>query len=244
VRWAALGVPLAAVALAGCETSAEKSAQLEKAAKLHAARNPQQHQQQLTIARTSRFVKAVSSTVLSSSEGHAVVVTLRNSSRRTLRDVPLLLTVRDAHGASIYSNTGPGLAHSLTSVASLPAHGTLAWVDDQVQPTGVPASASARVGEAAPVAGAPPALAVKGAQLFEDPVNGIGAEGDIVNRSPIAQSELVVYAVALRGGRIVAAGRALLPQVPASSTTRFQVFFIGEPRGGSLRVSAPPTTFR
>jgi hypothetical protein len=243
VRWAALALPLAAVALAGCETSAEKSARLEKAAKLRAAQNPQ-HQQQLTITRTSRFVKAASTAVLSSSEGHAVVVTLRSSSPHALRDVPLQVTVHDARGASIYSNTGPGLARSLTSVPSLPAHGELTWVDDQVQPAGVPVSAIARVGEAPAVTGAQPSLTVTGTRLFEDPVNGIGAEGEIVNRSSITQAELVVYAVALRGGRIVAAGRALLPQAAANASTHFQVFFIGEPRGASLRVSAPPTTFR
>jgi hypothetical protein len=161
-----------------------------------------------------------------------------------LRDVPIVLTVRDAHGASVYSNTGPGLARSLTSAPSLPAHGELTWVDDQVQPAGVPATASARVGEAPAVPGSSPSLTVTGTQLFEDPVNGIGAQGDVVNRSPVTQTELVVYAVALRSGHVVAAGRALLPQVPANSTTHFQVFFIGEPRGASLRVSAPPTTFR
>jgi len=243
VRRAALACAgaLAAVALAGCETSAEKSARLEREAKLLAARTPKQ--QQLSIGRTSRVVQAVSSAVLGSSEGHAAVVTLRNSSAHAIRDVPLQITLRDARGSSIYSNTGPGLARSLVSVGSLPAHGELTWVDDQVQPAGTPASLTARVGEAPVVAGKLPALAVTGAQLFEDQVNGVGAQGEIVNRSAITQSELVVYAVATRAGRVVAAGRGILAQAPAHASTRFQVFFIGDPHGGTLHVSAPPTTF-
>jgi hypothetical protein len=58
----------------------------------------------------------------------------------------------------------------------------------------------------------------------------------------VTQLELVVYAVARRGGRIAAAGRAIVPQAPAGASTPFQVFFIGDPKGAQLSLTAPPTT--
>jgi len=237
VRWLALA--LAAFALAGCETTAEKSAKLEQAAKRH-ERGPTERT--LSITRLSAKVRAGATVVLHTSEGAAVVVTLHNNSSSTMRDVPLEIAVKDAHGVSVYTNTAPGLGAALASAPLIPAHGAFSWIDDQVQASGVPASVSARVGEGTPVTGAIPRLSVEGAHLIEDPTSGPGAEGSIVNHSAVGQQELVVYALARRGGRITAAGRAVLPSAPANATTRFQLFFIGDPRGSRLEVSAPATT--
>ncbi len=129
------------------------------------------------------------------------------------------------------------------SAALLPAHGTSTWIDDQVQASGVPASVAAKVGEGEAVAGAIPRLSVEGTHLIESAGSGIEAEGKLVNHSTVGQRELVLYAVARRAGRIVAAGRALIPQAEAGSSSNFQVFFIGSPKGAQLEVSAPPNTF-
>ncbi|HYM55368.1 MAG TPA: hypothetical protein VES97_08400, partial [Solirubrobacteraceae bacterium] len=91
-------------------------------------------------------------------------------------------------------------------------------------------------------AGAIPRISVQGTRLYEDPTNGVGAEGTVVNHSAIGQRELVVYAVARRGGRIVAAGRAVVPVLAPNLPTRFQVFFVGSPQGAQLAFEAPPTT--
>jgi hypothetical protein len=119
---------------------------------------------------------------------------------------------------------------------------TFEWIDDQIPASGTPGSLSVRVGEASVTDPHPPSIVVRGLHAFDDPTNGIGAEGTVVNRSSVAQQELVVFAVGTRAGRIVAAGRAVLPVAPASSSTPFQIFFIGNPRGASLQASAPPTT--
>jgi len=125
----------------------------------------------------------------------------------------------------------------LGTVALLPAHDVVTWIDDQVQGSGVPASVSAQVGEGAPATGAIPRLSVEGAHLSE-----AQAEGNLVNHSAVVQQELVVDAVARRAGRIVAAGRAVLAQAGAGTTTPFQIFFVGDPSGAQLEVSAPATT--
>jgi hypothetical protein len=242
VRWAALA--LAALALTGCETTAERSAKLERAAKQH-----ERHaggglvQRGLSISRQSTKVRVSATTVLHSSEGTAAVVTLRNLSATPLRDVPIEITVKDTRGAAVYTNDVPGLAAALVSVPLLPAHATTTWIDDQILPTGgTPASVTAKVGEGLPATGAIPELSIEGAHLFEDPASGPSAEGSVVNHSPVSQQELVVYALALRAGKIVAAGRAVLPQAPAGASTHFQLYFIGDPRGAQLQLGAPATT--
>ncbi len=49
--------------------------------------------------------------------------------------------------------------------------------------------------------------------------------------------------VARRGGRIVAAGRAIVPLVKPGKKAKFNLFFIGNPKGARVTLSAPPTTF-
>ncbi len=233
---------LAALALTGCETSAEKSAKLEKQAKL-AAKHAALAARGLTIAKVSSKVKVLAASALSSPEGAAAVVTLHNLSSTTLRMVPIEITIKGTGGATLYSNDTPGLAATLVSVPLVAAHATTSWVDDQVQAAGAPKSVSAKVGEGEAVTGAAPRLEVQGTHLVRDEASGPETEGSIVNRSSVAQRELVVYAVARRAGRVVAAGRAVIPQAAAGSSTHFQVFFIGDPRGAQLEVNAPPTTF-
>jgi hypothetical protein len=67
----------------------------------------------------------------------------------------------------------------------------------------------------------------------------VSAEGEVANHSPLAQGELVVYALARRSGKIVAAGRAVVPVLAAGATKRFQIFFIGNAKGAQLQVTAP-----
>ena len=234
---------LLALALAGCSTTAETSARLERAAKAReAAGGGGSAAHGVSVDRPSRVVKVSATAVLHSGEGTAAAVTLHNTSARTLRDVPIEIHVLDAHGKALYSNTVAGLGAPLTSLSVLPAHATLTWVDDQIPAAGTPASVTAKVGEGAAIRGAAPHLSVAGAHVIEDPSNGPGAEGIVVNDSGVAQRELVVFALARRGERIVAAGRAVLPQAPAHARSHFQLFFIGSPHGARLQLAVPAST--
>jgi hypothetical protein len=236
----AAALVLAALALGGCETTAEKSARLERAAQR--AGSGSLSKTGLSITRESTDVKVLGATVVRSSEGAAAVVTLRNDSSRALHTIPIAITVAGAGGATLFRNDAPGLQAALVSVSSLPAHGELAWVDDQVPANGAPASVRASVGQAPGQTGALPQLAVVGLHAIEDPSNGAGAAASVHNGSPIAQRNLVVFVVARRAGRVVAAGRAVLPEVPARGSAPFQAFLIGDPRGAALQASAPATT--
>jgi hypothetical protein len=235
-----------ALTLTGCETSAEKSAKLEKLAKvqeLQIRRRRELAQSALSIARPSTRVRVLATAVLHSSEGAAAIVTLRNLSSTPQRGVPIQITVKNAGGASIYANDVPGLAVSLLRVPLLPAHGSTTWVDDQIPAAGNPASVTAKVGEGTPAPGTVPRLSVAGAHLTGESSSGAEVEGEVVNHSATAQQDVIVYALARRGARIVAAGRSVLAQVPGSgASTHFQVYFIGDPTGGRLELNAVAAT--
>jgi len=242
VRAAALA--LVALVLTGCETSAEKSARIEKAVKAHQAQVALTAPRGLSISRVSTRIKPVGATVLTGTEAAAAVITLRNFSATAARDVPIAITVHDSSGASVYSNSAPGLAPSLVRVPLIPARGQLTWIDDQVQASGggKPAYVSVKVGEAPAAAAAVPRITVTGAHVVEDPSNGPGLQGTVTNASGVAQRELIVTAVAVRAGRVVAAGRAVLAEAPPGSQVPFQLFFVGDPAGASIQTSAPATT--
>jgi hypothetical protein len=239
VRRAAL--LLAALALTGCETSVEKSARLERAAK-RAAVGGVAGAQVPAVTRPSAYVKVVGATLLHSTEGAAAAVTLRNNSPRTLEKVPIAITLKDARGRSVFQNNAAGSEAALVSVPSIAGHGELTWVDDQLPAKGNASSVNALVGEGVPFSGRAPALSVTGVHSSEE-ASGPGVSGSVANRSSNAQLHLVVFVIARRGSSIVAAGRAVLPEVAAGASTQFRAFFVGNPQGALLEANAPPATF-
>ena len=228
-----------ALAVTGCETTAQKSARLERAAHSHVL----SRQQGLRITRVNSAVKVVGAETVSDANGTAAVVTLRNEASRILKEVPVAITLRDARGAVLYQNNAPGLDPTLVAVGALKPHTETVWIDDQIQAAAKPARVEVKVGES-PTAGASAAqqVAVTGVKTFADPANGEGAEGEVLNGSGVAQQKLVVFVVGRRAGHVVAAGRAVLPEAPAGQRSPSQVFFIGSPRGARLEASAPATT--
>jgi hypothetical protein len=239
VRVAATMVALVllAVALTGCETTVEKSAQLEKTA--HRTRLAERG---LSIARASADISVLGAVLVRGAEGAAAVVTLRNGSAHALRDVPIAITVKDAQGSTVFQNNAPGLEKALTSLGSLPAHGVATWVDDQVPASGDPASVTAIVGVSPAVSGGLPEVEVASVHP-SDESGSATATGAVRNRSSVTQRTLVVYTVARRAGRVVAAGRAILPEVSPAASVPFHAFLVGNPKGAALESSAPASTF-
>jgi hypothetical protein len=237
VRWAAL-VPaaLAALALSGCESTQEESAKLEKTAKHFTLAHTG-----LSITHASTQAQVLSTTVVHSSEGAAAAVTVHNSSAHTLSSVPIAIMVKNAHGQTLYQNNAAGLEAGLTQISSLPARGSVTWVDDQVPASGAPASVSAVIGEALLASGPEPQIEVAGTHLAEASTGE--TSGTVRNRSSVTQQHLVVYVVARHSGTIVAAGRAILTEVSPGAAVPFQAFLVGAPAGAKLEASAPPTTF-
>jgi hypothetical protein len=224
------------LACSGCETTAEHSAQLEKRAK-----HEKLTLQGVSVTKENQSVKVLQSTILSSREGTAVAVELLNTSSHALVNAPIEITVRNARGGVIFQNDQPGQDPSLTRVSLLAARRQTLWVDDQVPASGA-TSARALVGQATRAPTSVPQMSVSGIHLMGEG-NEAGAVGSVRNRSRVTQQHLVVYVVARKGGGIVAAGRAILPEVAPAASVAFQAYFVGDPSGARLQASAPPTTF-
>jgi hypothetical protein len=227
-----------AVALSGCESTQEKSAQLEKTA--HHTRLAERG---LSIAKPSTDITVLGAVLVRGAKGAAAVVTLRNNSAHALREVPIAITVKEAQGRTVFQNNTPGVEAALTSLGSLPAHSVVTWVDDQVPATANPVSVTAIAGISPAVSGALPDIEVAGIHPSEESGSATAA-GTVHNRSSVAQHALVVYAVGRRAGRIVAAGRAILPEVAPGAAVPFQAFLVGGAQAGArLEASAPASTF-
>jgi glucose/arabinose dehydrogenase len=239
MRLRALPLLLLAVAAGGCESTQAKSARLERQ-----AGKISKNAKGMTVTKRSKDVRVAGTSVLTDANGTAAVVELRNTSGRALVEVPVAISVRDRGKHVVYANDAAGLDDALIHAPFLPAHGRLDWVHDQVAAAGRPASVRARIGaDARPAPSSPPKLELAGTKLVSDS-SGVAAVGTVANRSEVAQQRLVIYGVARRHGKVVAAGRAIVPQLPPGKTSKFSVFFIGDPRGARLSLAAPPTTFR
>jgi hypothetical protein len=235
---AALALLAAGTLVSACESTQDKSAKLAKEAKkLVQAKG-------LTVTKVNPDVAVVSTSVLRDQNGTAAVVELRNKTDKPLASLPLAIDVTDSAGKSLFKNNASGLAASLVQAALIPPRGKLVWVDDQVQVSTTPKAVKAKVGVGPPKPPSTlPEVVVGPAHLEDDPISGISAVGRVTNKSKIDQRKLVIFAVARKGGRIVAAGRGEIDRLKAGKSTHYSIFFIGNPKGAELTLDAPPTTF-
>jgi hypothetical protein len=229
-------VVLAGAGLSACESTADKSAAIAAEGKQAVQATGTlkiQHNAELRVARAV-VVRGAGGTV-------AAAVEVRNASARAQRDVPVLIDVRDGRGASLYKNDTVGLQPALQRLASVGAKRSAWWVNDQVTAASTPKSVRARVG-AAPAAGSVPAVRVTGAH-FDGDSTGRYLTGTVVNPSHSVLHDVPIFAVALKGSRVVAAGRALVPKLPAAGSPKkvvFRLFFVGDPRAARVVLTVAP----
>ena len=224
----------------GCESSQDRSAQLEKqGAKLIA------NQHGLVLHGHNAAVRVLQAGVVTDANGTAAAVLLRNIEPTPLGQVPIAIDVLGPGHKTVFANSAPGLEASLTSVPALPPKGDMTWVDDQVIPAGKALSVHARIGAGGN--GAPralPQIVVSQPRLQNDATSGLEAVGSVTNRSSIDQLRLFVYVSAWNGGRLISAGRGALQQLAAHHHATYHVFLIGNPNGAQLTATAPPTVLR
>jgi hypothetical protein len=230
----------AAVGLSACESTQDKNKRLAKeGSKVF------QHTTQQVVTSVNRDVKVVGTTVLHDQNGSAAVVDLRNESARRQVNVPIAIDVKGINGASLFKNNSAGLEPSLVSVSMLKPRAPFTWVNDQVTGGGAPKTVQAAVGA---TTSAPPAkvpqIEVTPPKLGVDPTSGVEVTGTVTNHSSILQRKLVLYCVARKGGRVVAAGRGGIDKLKPGGKAKYTIFFIGDPHGAALSVLAPPTTFQ
>lgn len=237
-RCALLLVPaaLAIFIFSGCQTTQDKARKLAEQAQA-AAPKP------LVITKPNKDVKVVETTLLTDQNGDAVVVTLKNEGKQTLVNTPILVDLH-AGKKSVYKNGIPGLEPALNHVPLMKPGETVDWVNDQLTPSTKPDSAKVTIG--VPVDPPPasiPDVAVSPPQL-ENSSLGPKVTGSVTNKSQLDQLKLVIFAVARSGGRVVAAGRGGLKKLKVGDSHAYTAFFIGNPSGGDLTVTVPPTVFK
>jgi len=229
------GLALVLVA-GGCESTESESARLgREGAKLIASAGT------VGLGAANQAVRVGQVALVQGAGRTAAAVQLTDTGALPQSDVPVLIDVRDAHGRSLYRNDIQGLEPSLQAMPLLPAHQSSWWVDDQVLAAGTPRSVLVRVGAARGGAARSPAAVQVSVAEVGNSVAGPYLEGDAVNRSGVAQHNLPVFAVALRGARVVAAGRALVPSLPPGAhPTSFRIYLVGSPAGAHIELTVAP----
>jgi hypothetical protein len=230
-----------AAAATGCQSSQELNKTLAKQGSREIAA-----QHGLVIKGVNHDVRVVHTGVVTDSNGTAAAVVLRNVKSNPLGAIPIAINVEGAGGKSVFRNSAPGLEPSLTSIAALPGHGELTWVNDQVVSNGATASA-VRATLGAGGAGAPatlPQIDISPPHLMNDPYSGLEAVGKITNSSQVTQLKLFIYISAWQGNRLIAAGRGAIQRLLPHAHANYHVFLIGDPHGAPLTIAAPPTVLR
>ncbi|CAN5545709.1 hypothetical protein BH10ACT11_BH10ACT11_11100 [soil metagenome] len=231
---------LAAALAAGCQSTHETS-------KIREANGSKLFNKAkgLKITNVNQDIKVLDTAVLSDANGTAVAVTVKNESKEGFAKLPILIDVRDAKGKSVFKNDIPGLEPSLTSIPTIGAGQTVTWVNDQILGTGKAKSVKVKIGEAqAPLPQKLPAVKIDPPKLVNDSVSGTEATGEVENETGIDQKKLVLFAVGVKDGKIVAAGRGGFKRLNADrpKPAVYHIYFIGDPKGSKVTVTAPPST--
>jgi hypothetical protein len=222
-----------------CESTEQESAKIGREGRQLVA-----GQGSLKLGAANHSVRVSRATLLNSAGRTAVAVQLTGTSTGPQANVPLLVDVTGAGGKVLYSNETGGLEESLQRIALLRPHQGEWWVDDQVLTSQPTTAVKVRVGTGSnPRSGSSlPSLATSAVHVGQQA--GISVvSGNLVNHSNRAQSKVPVFAVAVRRGQVVAAGRAVVGALPghAGASVPFQVFLVGNPTGATIELTAVPT---
>jgi hypothetical protein len=224
---------LCAFAAAGCESSQAKSARLAKAPR----RSDAERGVKVTVRNPD--VRVLSTALVHDRYGTAAIVELRSKARVPQADLPLSFVVRGG-GKRLFANDSRGLADTLTHVPLLLPGEHVWWVHDQVTSDGGK-RVDAKVGRSSERLPAKLPRLKPGALKLEHDPDGAYTAGMLRNDSAVTQLELIVYGVAIKGGKVVAAGRAGIDRLAGHASKLFKVFWIGDPKGAQVHVFAPPT---
>jgi hypothetical protein len=226
---------LIAAAVSGCQTTQEQSARIARGLGHQSARTGTTR-----IGSENRAVRVVKAVVVAGSPA-AVAIELTNSGAEPQAKVPVLVTVRDAKGTVVYRNDTKGIDPSIQELALLGPHATAWWVDNQVLANaagGVPVAVRARVGTGAAAApGAPDALSVSAVRASNS-FPGPHVDVTVRNGGAATQAQIAVYAVAIAGGRVVGAGRAIVASLAAGTDAPAEIPMTGTATGAAISVSA------
>ncbi len=234
---AVAGCGVLTVGITACESTEQESAKIGRENKPGSVGATS-----LKLGAVNHSVRVDDVTLLSDAGRTAVAVRLTATSTAPQLRVPLLVTVTGDGGKQLYSNDGGGLEPSLQRVGVLLPDRPEWWVDDQVLTSKSPTAAQVRVGTGTSTStGAIPALTTSGVALSSSGASPI-VKGAVVNHSSRTLNGIAVFAVSVRAGKVVAAGRAVIETLAGGSTAPapFEIFLVGNPAGGKLELTVVP----
>ncbi len=235
---AVAGCGVLTVGATACESTEQESSKLAREDK-QAVVGPTS----LKLGAVNHSVRVADVTLLRDAGRTAVAVRLTGTSAAPQLRVPVLVSVTGSDGKQLYSNTAGGLEPSLQRIGVLLPRHPEWWVDDQVLTSTTPTAAQVRVGSGTSSKdGAIPTLATSGVALSSSSGSAV-LNGGVVSHSSKTLDGIAVFAVYLRAGKVVAAGRALIEQLPGGSTAPvpFEIFLVGNPSGATLELTVVPT---
>jgi hypothetical protein len=222
-----------AAAVSGCATTQDANKRIDvRFDRTLTSRKP------LELRGSAPAVQVVRTSVVDGKDGSAIVVVLRNRGDDPVNDLPIEVGPRGGKAINAAANVPYFQSHA-------PAIGPgdqATWVYVSKEKLGS-REAFARVG-----APAKPPITTAGQvdqlEVSDSPAKGgSSVQARVTNDTGIPQYDLDVYAVARKGGRYVAAGRAALTHLGVSKSAQLAVPLIGDAKGTRIKVFAPQTLF-
>jgi hypothetical protein len=226
------------VTLAACESTESESAKIDREAALAREREPGA----LRLGAANRSVRASDVTLLRGAGRGALAVKLTSTAARAQAQVPVLVEVQGMGGQLLYSNQPGGTDPKLQHVSLLPAHASVWWVDDQVLLNQPSKAVKVRVGTGSPAHGSD-SVSARDPRLGGEPGEA-AVSGELVSEGSQTPRVVAVYAVALRGGKVLAAGRALAAKLAPrkGASVGFRIPLVGNASKAKIELSAVPAS--
>ena len=222
-------------AVSGCATTQDAN----KRASLQADRTLASRKA-LVLHGTDPAVQVVRTSVIPGKDGSAIVVVLRNRGDAPVSDLPIEVGPRGGdplnagRNVPYFQSHAPAIAAGGRDDLGLRVQG-----EDRVGPGLRADRGAAGVG--------PRGRRRAGARRERCGLTrwqgGSSVVAEVSNGTGIPQYGLDVYAVARRGGRYVAAGRASLTHLGVDQKAELTLNLIGDAKGSQIQIYAPPTLF-
>jgi hypothetical protein len=232
----AAGVVVAG-ALAGCETTQKAAARVQlRNERDLAARNP------IDVSPESTDIKVVDATVVHGDGDAAIAVTLENTSDHPVNDLPIEVGVTGSGGKDEVLNGGREVPYFKAHTPAIAPGAQTTWVYTAKDDLDGEAFAKVGAEPSDPALHQAPSLPTVSAQA-PAAADGDKASVELTNSSDFTQYDLVVFAWAVDGDKVVAAGRADGGDLEPGDSKSVAVKLIGSPKGAQVEVAAPPTIF-
>jgi hypothetical protein len=234
---------LIAGALTGCETTQKAAARVQlRNERDLAAREP------IKVDQQSPDVDVVNASVVHGSDGSddaAIAVTLENTTDHPVNDLPIEVGVKTADGKDQVLNDGRELPYFQAHTPAIAAGARTTWVYVSKDDLAGTDEAFAKVGATPSDPALAQAATLPDVTAAADPAaDGDKTTVEVTNSSDFNQYALVVFAWAVDGDKIVAAGQADGGDLEPGMSKSVAVKLIGSPKGARVEVAAPPTIFK